>query len=53
MSFVPSESRVTFQTPEQLAELQLAAVREQTEQLQAMGNNLGAQIGSNVGEAVA
>ena len=47
------EARVTFQTPEQLAERQLYAIKEQTEQLQAMGNNLGAQIGSNVGEAVA
>jgi ABC-type transporter Mla subunit MlaD len=47
------ETRVIFQTPEQIAERQLEAVKAQTEQLQAMGNNLGAQIGTTVGEAVA
>ncbi|MDA8739775.1 hypothetical protein N9M73_01335 [Rhodobacteraceae bacterium] len=47
------ERRVTFQTPEQIADNQLLAIKEQTEQLQAMANNLGAQIGSSVGDAVA
>jgi biopolymer transport protein ExbB/TolQ len=47
------EQRVTFQTPEQIADNQLVAIKEQTEQLQAMANNLGAQIGSSVGDAVA
>lgn len=47
------EQRVTFQTSEQIADNQLLAIKEQTEQLQAMANNLGAQIGSSVGDAVA
>ena len=47
------EQRVTFQTPEQIADNQLLAIKEQTEQLQTMTNNLGAQIGSSVGDAVA
>lgn len=47
------ENKVIFQTPEQIADSQLVAIYEQTEQLQAMANNLGAQIGSSVGDAVA
>ena len=49
------EYRVLYQAPEQIAAKQLAATEEQTRQLQVLGNDLGAQLGTvgvQIGEDV-
>lgn len=46
------EALVLFKTPAELADLQLTELKQQSQQLQALGNNMGAQIGSVVAESL-